>query len=104
MIRRPPRSTLFPYTTLFRSRHLELRQPIAQVHDRRAPELDAALGEGVTARRAFRELPVELAPAVRILVHELDTGRPLGVEVGGLRHAVVLEALHHGFRVAQELL
>src|SRR5260370_14049082 len=25
MIRRPPRSTLFPYTTLFRSRALELR-------------------------------------------------------------------------------
>src|SRR5690554_7187690 len=23
MIRRPPRSTLFPYTTLFRSRHIE---------------------------------------------------------------------------------
>src|SRR3712207_6988912 len=26
MIRRPPRSTLFPYTTLFRSRTLEMRQ------------------------------------------------------------------------------
>src|SRR3712207_7011365 len=26
MIRRPPRSTLFPYTTLFRSRHLTDRQ------------------------------------------------------------------------------
>src|SRR3712207_7393757 len=26
MIRRPPRSTLFPYTTLFRSRHGEPRQ------------------------------------------------------------------------------
>src|SRR2546426_4727666 len=29
MIRRPPRSTLFPYTTLFRSRHLVL--PVAVV-------------------------------------------------------------------------
>src|SRR3989449_1816002 len=28
MIRRPPRSTLFPYTTLFRSRQRELIQPI----------------------------------------------------------------------------
>src|SRR2546430_10332943 len=27
MIRRPPRSTLFPYTTLFRSRLVELAQP-----------------------------------------------------------------------------
>src|SRR2546430_11320992 len=28
MIRRPPRSTLFPYTTLFRSSTLQLRLPI----------------------------------------------------------------------------
>src|SRR3712207_6919357 len=27
MIRRPPRSTLFPYTTLFRSFHLPARHP-----------------------------------------------------------------------------
>src|SRR5256885_714838 len=27
MIRRPPRSTLFPYTTLFRSQHEDGRQP-----------------------------------------------------------------------------
>src|SRR5688572_31229074 len=27
MIRRPPRSTLFPYTTLFRSRHFALQPP-----------------------------------------------------------------------------
>src|SRR2546422_5465286 len=26
MIRRPPRSTLFPYTTLFRSRHIPVRR------------------------------------------------------------------------------
>src|SRR5438477_9040149 len=32
MIRRPPRSTLFPYTTLFRSLHLHLQGPIA-VHE-----------------------------------------------------------------------
>src|SRR5690348_18312567 len=27
MIRRPPRSTLFPYTTLFRSRNLAIAEP-----------------------------------------------------------------------------
>src|SRR5256885_11951452 len=35
MIRRPPRSTLFPYTTLFRSRGLDPgrdRRPAADVH------------------------------------------------------------------------
>src|SRR2546422_7180334 len=31
MIRRPPRSTLFPYTTLFRSHHVE-RQALTLVH------------------------------------------------------------------------
>src|SRR2546429_1046288 len=28
MIRRPPRSTLFPYTTLFRSRALQIPEPV----------------------------------------------------------------------------
>src|SRR3712207_7111244 len=37
MIRRPPRSTLFPYTTLFRSFHRELLQHVLHeaVHDER---------------------------------------------------------------------
>src|SRR2546425_7914462 len=33
MIRRPPRSTLFPYTTLFRSLVTEGKEPIAFDHD-----------------------------------------------------------------------
>src|SRR3989442_11297926 len=32
MIRRPPRSTLFPYTTLFRSRRLPVRPPESLRH------------------------------------------------------------------------
>src|SRR3989441_9718404 len=31
MIRRPPRSTLFPYTTLFRSHFVQLRLPLLGV-------------------------------------------------------------------------
>src|SRR5256885_4070116 len=38
MIRRPPRSTLFPYTTLFRSPFLDLKAVYAELR----PELDAA--------------------------------------------------------------
>src|SRR3712207_9358177 len=34
MIRRPPRSTLFPYTTLFRS--LQLHHPVARLVPRRS--------------------------------------------------------------------
>src|SRR2546422_4953656 len=30
MIRRPPRSTLFPYTTLFRSLHLRILKPVSR--------------------------------------------------------------------------
>src|SRR3712207_8290876 len=41
MIRRPPRSTLFPYTTLFRSRKVLLPQPLGPM---RAVTLLAAMG------------------------------------------------------------
>src|SRR3712207_7827904 len=35
MIRRPPRSTLFPYTTLFRSGDMERQALVGEVDDRR---------------------------------------------------------------------
>src|SRR5256885_13015428 len=40
MIRRPPRSTLFPYTTLFRSRPLELDHDLAPLVDPPAAHRD----------------------------------------------------------------
>src|SRR2546422_4410272 len=40
MIRRPPRSTLFPYTTLFRS----LRARVAPLRERRDPALRRRVG------------------------------------------------------------
>src|SRR3712207_8996050 len=42
MIRRPPRSTLFPYTTLFRSDESEVRCPDPEVSERMKAEIDAA--------------------------------------------------------------
>src|SRR2546430_10124787 len=53
MIRRPPRSTLFPYTTLFRSHRpaaLRTRPLVAEV-DR----MDADFGETVADEIAYRE-------------------------------------------------
>src|SRR3712207_7119332 len=49
MIRRPPRSTLFPYTTLFRShvREQEHGQPEEQEAEARQPATDEALGGGL---------------------------------------------------------
>src|SRR5258708_23242206 len=48
MIRRPPRSTLFPYTTLFRSR---LRPEVVGVERRpRPPQADVVAAHGHLAR------------------------------------------------------
>src|SRR2546425_8761031 len=47
MIRRPPRSTLFPYTTLFRS-----------------PQIDRDVQEGQQARSRQRGLPAEACRTV----------------------------------------
>src|SRR5256884_1299807 len=85
MIRRPPRSTLFPYTTLFRSLHdmgadladiclglatpadfrteplLDLRGAEHFLHDGRATTLEHAIElhghEGSVARDRFKSLP-----------------------------------------------
>src|SRR3712207_7675289 len=63
MIRRPPRSTLFPYTTLFRSAraaglaHVNLDLIYAtpgETDDDLRASLDAALGAGVDHVSAYR--------------------------------------------------
>src|SRR2546430_7331737 len=50
MIRRPPRSTLFPYTTLFRSQDVRVRMPPAA--------LAAAVGDGHQRRLLTVRHPV----------------------------------------------
>src|SRR3989454_9018225 len=53
MIRRPPRSTLFPYTTLFRSRVSRARkrafqndlERLADLRERDHPQVQAAIGD-----------------------------------------------------------
>src|SRR2546427_7900179 len=64
MIRRPPRSTLFPYTTLFRS-------PLVGVHQR--------ICHGAVAAR----VPQQPSDVPAADLGELN--RPLGVEEGVLR-------------------
>src|SRR2546427_5503889 len=44
MIRRPPRSTLFPYTTLFRSLGVEVGQGLVQKKDLGIPHQGTAQG------------------------------------------------------------
>src|SRR3712207_7087099 len=61
MIRRPPRSTLFPYTTLFRSHgqppELLLKHPVPRVHDERVPDLVALDVDEATRPRVRARLP-----------------------------------------------
>src|SRR5689334_24864127 len=72
MIRRPPRSTLFPYTTLFRSDRLVGEEPREDQH----PSRDAVLAH--VHRRGSREA-LELLPGPGLRVRERPAaheGRP----------------------------
>src|SRR3712207_7290241 len=64
MIRRPPRSTLFPYTTLFRSVRREEEQHGEERDHERAAELDRDPRRQVTAGR-WTQLAGEGDVAVR---------------------------------------
>src|SRR3712207_8705341 len=70
MIRRPPRSTLFPYTTLFRSRHqaglTPALDPARQAGDRLANQVLEhlpACERGVGRRREVQQIDEEQRPA-----------------------------------------
>src|SRR5205823_10465978 len=67
MIRRPPRSTLFPYTTLFRSRHLG--RVLQDLRDAEIQHADAALVEHDV--RGL-EVSVDYAERVRFGEHVAD--------------------------------
>src|SRR5690348_18349192 len=54
MIRRPPRSTLFPYTTLFRSETLRL--PLLSAKD--APDTPPETALGVRFMKQYHAVPV----------------------------------------------
>src|SRR2546430_5985497 len=67
MIRRPPRSTLFPYTTLFRSR-CALNQSFAEkncVHPNIYSSHEASTGASVPMRRRLHKTASHEAPRDR---------------------------------------
>src|SRR5258708_39830716 len=101
MIRRPPRSTLFPYTTLFRSRADRQRRAIAEA----GGELHEALDVGEVADDAERDADGAGALAAALLQHLEEAGQRdaralrhprahvgLGQAVGGFSRARVAEA------------
>src|SRR6266436_6481271 len=66
MIRRPPRSTLFPYTTLFRSE----RHPV----DREGPHPHHAAAEAPRSEEHTSELQSRLHLVCRLLLEKKKTG------------------------------
>src|SRR5690349_22540079 len=62
MIRRPPRSTLFPYTTLFRSQHLLVERQISD----QLPQLAVLVLELLQPPHLGRQQPVILLLPIKI--------------------------------------
>src|SRR3954449_892342 len=91
MIRRPPRSTLFPYTTLFRSR------------DRRGRAAVAAVGVGMTADPSRGYVPhidgLRAIAVLAVIVFHLDPawlpGGFTGVDVFFVISGFVVSASVH---------
>src|SRR3712207_7306314 len=70
MIRRPPRSTLFPYTTLFRSITRSVRHPQDRLdHGTAVRGLDGVLD--ALEREVLHQL-VEGEPALEVQIHQGD--------------------------------
>src|SRR3989442_3558368 len=86
MIRRPPRSTLFPYTTLFRSLALPPRARAAFWPVGRAPEFRPDVDRRLVGRVAIRVVRGALAAAARAHDDDPDRdGHPRELRVLGRR-------------------
>src|SRR3989454_5636900 len=94
MIRRPPRSTLFPYTTLFRSLYgfLESAQHV-QMSIREAEACTPWLGDDGGRPEGFPRVHL-LLPPVGPLTGETDA--PLQRELGGVAARLAGVAVHAG--------
>src|SRR5256885_3992050 len=71
MIRRPPRSTLFPYTTLFRSQHVEAVAHCLAVFHRRAARQAMRVHKLLDQLERRAIVPLQLvAPVVGFFLEE----------------------------------
>src|SRR2546430_13468926 len=73
MIRRPPRSTLFPYTTLFRSCGKLVAGAVRPLDDRDTPGVERVLPSGraeLALREAVEVQVVQRQPSAEVLVQD----------------------------------
>src|SRR2546426_4822826 len=108
MIRRPPRSTLFPYTTLFRSDLLELLAqdetaavhlgPIRGIEDDERPAIVAALLQELPRTLEVRPRRTGLALVGLVAAHEVRRARPveLGLTDGSLQPQLLVHEVEQG--------
>src|SRR5258708_39457135 len=75
MIRRPPRSTLFPYTTLFRSLDPATEEPLAEVADGTVDDALDAVGAAHAALPAWAATPPRQRAEILRKAFELMTAR-----------------------------
>src|SRR5256885_12251228 len=93
MIRRPPRSTLFPYTTLFRSREgLAVRRSIGLVFQDTTLDRDLTVGENLRFAARLWSLPDRVArPRIDTLLRQFELRErrddPVRTLSGGMRRA-----------------
>src|SRR5256886_14835738 len=103
MIRRPPRSTLFPYTTLFRSPDARQRARAAvEADERRVIGVEIGADARVHARRPAAGA-LDLAALAGEPVHVGGRSAEIGNDAGEARHLVAhrLDLAQHGiFRAA----
>src|SRR2546421_7387302 len=96
MIRRPPRSTLFPYTTLFRSRRRP--SPISPAFDFHAAARGVAIepagkrGDGWRSRAFVVKRPIHVEAHLHVAVAPCSSNRPILAQLAGprSRHFVVV--------------
>src|SRR5256885_7562791 len=98
MIRRPPRSTLFPYTTLFRSRELRQGQVVGQIlEDHGYAPADRYLGVGLGREVGREEVPDDpqrlVGRRLATLLVELDEHDRVGRELAEARLDRVVDDL-----------
>src|SRR3990167_3686828 len=100
MIRRPPRSTLFPYTTLFRSQRLMTKHLRPRARDIGNDDVRAIVPRSgavrtapgrisrriVAEKAADSEVEVAERPVGRLRVNPIDSGE-LGIGVAAARNA-----------------
>src|SRR2546426_11137765 len=105
MIRRPPRSTLFPYTTLFRSARGDDARPF-KTPRREAPpaageDLERLFADVEAALRVIEFFKTRQAEGVMRTVREIIHRTPLDQREAKLLRAMAIEAVKYGERLAR---